>query len=447
VAWYNLELLPGLALRHQIDIFVDGHPGQFTRPDAEVSVYDAHDFVWKHFRQPYDLVVYQLGNSPCHDYMWAYLVRYPGLVVLHDGQLHHARARHLLQQRREDDYRREFAFNHPHVSPDVAELGIIGCLGPSVQFWPMLRIVVEASRLVIVHNEWLADRIRDDHPLARAAVVEMGVPAPRTDADARTVRARHGIAPDAIVFTAFGKVTPEKCLSAALAGIAAIVDAVPQVHVLLVGETVEHYDPEGEARVLGIQDRVSITGYVRNNEIPDYMAATDVCLCMRWPSSRETSASWLRCLAAGRPSIITDLVHMTDIPTFDPRTWALLHAPTVPPSDVGSAAVAPAAVSIDVMDLNHSLRVAMRRLAADARLRDVLGRSARQLWQERFTVERMVSGYLAAIEVALASPSPPVDLLRKELPGHLLPDGTELATALMVEMGLPESTADRVWAS
>jgi glycosyltransferase involved in cell wall biosynthesis len=274
----------------------------------------------------------------------------------------------------------------------------------------------------------------------------MGVPEPRAGADGKAIRTRHGIAPEAVVFTAFGKVTPEKCISAALAGIAAIADAAPQVEVLLVGETVEHYDPENEARALGIQDRVNIAGFVRDEEIADYLAATDVCLCLRWPSSRETSASWLRCLAAGLPSIITDLVHMTDIPTFDPRNWALLYAPAVPPSDAGAAAVAPAAVSIDVLDLHHSLRLAMRRLAEDARLRGALGRSARRLWEERFTIDRMASGYLAAIDAALAAPGPQ-EALRREWPGHLVRNGTELATALMLEMGLPESTVARVWSS
>jgi hypothetical protein len=60
--------------------------------------------------------------------MWAYLVRYPGLAVLHDGQLHHARGRMLLQhwQPRMDDYRREFWFNHPDANPDLAELPTAG---------------------------------------------------------------------------------------------------------------------------------------------------------------------------------------------------------------------------------------------------------------------------------------------------------------------------------
>ena len=125
-------------------------------------------------------IVYQLGNAPCHDYMWAYLTRFPGLVVLHDGQLHHARGRMLLQQwhPRQDDYRREFWFNHPDANPDLAELGAVGLLGSLTYLWPMLRIVVESSRRILVHNDWLAEQIREAHPEAAVDVVEMGVPEP-----------------------------------------------------------------------------------------------------------------------------------------------------------------------------------------------------------------------------------------------------------------------------
>src|SRR5579864_7335284 len=81
VAAYSAELLPHLEAGYDIDRFDEPH---------------AHEFVWRQRRRPYDLAVYQLGNAPCHDYMWAYLAAYPGLVVLHDARLHQARARHLL---------------------------------------------------------------------------------------------------------------------------------------------------------------------------------------------------------------------------------------------------------------------------------------------------------------------------------------------------------------
>ena len=80
----------------------------------------AHDFPWRHRQHPYDLVIYQFGNSSHHDYEWPYALRYPGLVVLHDTRLHHARAALLLREKRVADYRAEFAWSEPDVSPDAA---------------------------------------------------------------------------------------------------------------------------------------------------------------------------------------------------------------------------------------------------------------------------------------------------------------------------------------
>ena len=59
-------------------------------------------------------------------------------------------------------------------------------------------------------------------------------------------------------------------------------------------------------------------------------ASTDVCLCLRWPTARETSASWLRCLAAGKPTIVTDLVHTADVAVLDPRSWTLCSTRPMP---------------------------------------------------------------------------------------------------------------------
>ena len=92
IADYSLEILPLLGNGYDIDVFVDEEsaggerpgPSGSDRPNvSNVTVLGAHDFLWRHTRRPYDVIVYQLGNAPCHDYMWPYLVRFPGLVVLH----------------------------------------------------------------------------------------------------------------------------------------------------------------------------------------------------------------------------------------------------------------------------------------------------------------------------------------------------------------------------
>jgi glycosyltransferase involved in cell wall biosynthesis len=449
ISQYNHELLTRLAAGHVIDLFVDGPPDQFVSPDVRVRLLSAHDFLWRHSREPYDLIVYQLGNAPCHDYMWAYLVRHPGLVVLHDGQLHHARGRMLLQQvrPRRDDYRQEFWYNHPDADPDLAELGAAGLLGSLTYLWPMLRIVVESSRCVVVHNAWLAEHLRETHPGAAVAVIEMGVPDPAPHTAARPqMRSRWSIPEDAVVFMAFGKATPEKRIREAICAIASIAEAIPRARLLIAGETVDYYDLRAEAEALGVSERVTITGYLDDEEIDDCLAASDVCLCMRWPTSRETSASWLRCLAAGKPTIVTDLVHTVDIPALDPRNWSVLAglkgstttgAGGTPPDGGDTPGEArPVGVSIDILDEVHSLKLAIRRLATDDALRAALGSNARALWSDRFRIEGMAAAYEAVIMRLLRTGLSAAEI--GTLPLHLRATGAEHADSLVSEFLGPE---------
>src|SRR4029453_15741739 len=137
----------------------------------------AHDFVWLNHKAPYDLVVYQLGNARCHDFTWPYLFQHPGMVVLHDAHLHHARAASLLDRRRTADYAAELAFNHPDLDPDRAAIGAAGVGGPLYYFWPVVRAGAPAPRVLGVHNPLVAA----DLPAAFGRPVEMialGVPDP-----------------------------------------------------------------------------------------------------------------------------------------------------------------------------------------------------------------------------------------------------------------------------
>src|ERR1700704_4742318 len=125
VAAYSADLLPHLTARSAVDCFTESN---------------AHDFVWQAQRQPYDLVVYQLGNAPCHDYMWAYLAAYPGLVVLHDARLPHP------------------------PPPGFTEYAVEGLGGPIYYFWSMLRVVMRTARAVAVHNVRVAEELREAYP-------------------------------------------------------------------------------------------------------------------------------------------------------------------------------------------------------------------------------------------------------------------------------------------
>ena len=432
IATYSVELLPLLADRFSIDVFVD-EPG-IPSPHPRTPVFGAHDFVWKHARDPYGLVVYQLGNATCHDYMWAYFARYPGLVVLHDAQLHHARARSLLHQKRHDDYRAELAFDHPTAPDAVAELGVEGLLGSTTYFWPMLRAPVVTARLVAVHSAWLARELEHTFPSARFETIRMGVSDPLETAspDARrVVLERHGLSPDAVVFAAYGGVTTEKRIPRILNAFGSVVAVEPRAQLLLVGAAASHYDALADARDRGVADHVILVGYVTAREFSSYLVAADVCLCLRWPSACETSAAWLRCLAAGKPTVITDLAHTGDVPTLVTRgAWS--------PSHLGSLAAGaerpePVAVSIDILDEDDSLSLTMCRLARDRGLRRRLGERARAYWSRNHTVAAMEEDYERVLTAAAAAPSPSAD---PSLPRHFRESGRDHARALLQPFGV-----------
>jgi glycosyltransferase involved in cell wall biosynthesis len=424
IAACSAALVAALGDDHQIDVYVD-EPVVRLAPGTR----SAHEFVWRHRRDPYDLTVYQVGNSSHHDFLWPYLFRYPGLTVLHDAHLHHARAAALLRTRRAADYRAEFAWNHPAAAPDLAELAVAGFDNHLYYAWPMTRLVVEASRLAVVHAPPLAAALNEELPHARVESIHLGHGEPVSEARARAartkVRAARAIPEEALLFGVFGGLTPEKRIPQVLEALAAVVPYAPSAHVLLAGAVPQHYDPAADVRRLGLGPRVTITGYLETDaELTDCIAACDVSLNLRWPTAREMSGPWLRALAAGRPTVIMDLAHLADVPSLDPRTWRL--RPGCGMKDAG-----PVTVGIDILDEDHSLRLAMRRLASDAALRAEIGAAGRRYWEDEHSMPRMVEDYRRVLAIAAARPAPDVSR-----PSHLVTDGDGVLRHVLDELGL-----------
>lgn len=464
ISAYTAEIVPRLARHHAIDLVLDestwrtwamvtnidagrGSTGGGGTRDSDptafeavhplgrsVPGYRAHDFLFLHDRAPYDVIVYQLGNATCHDYMWPYLLRFPGLVVFHDGHVHHARAKWLLAQGRRDDYRAEFMFAHPEAPRDAAEYAVGGMTGASYYFYPWLRPVVARARALAAHTAALCDALGSMAGDRGASMIRMGVddlapPPAMPAAGAVTPSGEHV----PVTLAAFGLITEEKRIAPLLRAFAAVRDSCAGAHLRLVGARAPHFNVDGLVAELSLTDAVTITGYVSEAALASHLSEADVCFGLRWPSTGETSASWLRCLAAGRATVITDLLHTVHVPCLDPRSWTAAD---------GLAAVAdaggrlelrsPVCVAIDILDEEHSLRLALPRLCTDADLRRRLGTSARAWWAAHHTLDLMEADYLVALDAAASAAAPSVP---DDFPAHLLADGTAHARRLAADIG------------
>jgi glycosyltransferase involved in cell wall biosynthesis len=438
IAAYSAEVLPLVAATHQIDVFLDTpvpdasgqlawaaqqgwaippRPGSVTASDldhsAPLRARTAHDFLPLHDRRPYDLIVYQLGNAACHDFVWPYAMRCPGLLVLHDGSVHHARARALLDRQRVDDYRAEFLTNHPQADPLLAEHAVVGASGHHYYRWPMRGLIVGASRAVAVHGLALASELQRECPDAAVVRIHMGVASPRPVEPADRQ-------PGRLVFAAFGLATSEKRLPLALETFAATFGGSPDVHFVIVGAAPRHFDPLAEARRLGVETQVTVTGYVDDADLDRWLRRADVCLCLRWPTTGETSASWMRCLAAGKPTVVTGLAQNLEVTSIDARTGTV----------VGGQA--PICVSVDLVDEREALCQAYRRLAFDADLRRHLGQRAAAHWAAHHTLPHMASDYERAFVVAVGRPA----VRMPGLPSHFHDDAGSLARRIAGHVGV-----------
>lgn len=144
---------------------------------------------------------------------------------------------------------------------------------------------------------------------------------------------------------------------------------------------------------------------------------------LRWPPDGDALTYAMAGFAASRAVIVFDGLETADWPSLDPQNWQ----PRAPFEQRR-----PICVSVDPRDEAHSLRLARRRLDADAELRTSLGSAAHEWWTQHATVDIAAAGFNAILEDARTLPAPMTD--RPD-------DGTstvrEIASALgMSDLGL-----------
>lgn len=382
IANYSAELLPHLARHFVIDVY--------TTAEVTDGVGLAEGFCvrpWQAFEAwatEYEVIVYQIGNSPFHTHMFDLLARYPGVVILHDFFLSSAFWYMDRHGGRRGLFAEELAYGHgAQALRDLAEPdGDALCRSR----YPCNRRVIERSTGVIAHSPGV-HALLTEHGIDRIGkpvrvVRQMRALSPCTSrAECIRVRERLGLHPDDWIVCSFGFIADTKLAHLLVRAISESRLSVDQhVHLVFVGEL------DGGAYGLmlqdliassGISDRIHITGFVDDPTYENYLKAADAAVQLRAQSRGETSRAVLDCLAHGIPLIVNAHGTMNDYP----KSVVILLDADADPKALGNALVG---------------------LRGDAEAAGEMGARARKYIATEHAPARVAADYAAAIDEMLA---------------------------------------------
>jgi glycosyltransferase involved in cell wall biosynthesis/SAM-dependent methyltransferase len=361
VASYSVDLAEQMLDQHEIEIFVDDGYLPSLQLLNKFSIQHHSAFQRRQASAPFDAIIYQLGASKEHFYMYPALLQWPGIPVLHDLAIDRA----LYE---------EFPDKHHILKP-----------------------VLENSKAVLVHSEFARKELEAIFHSGRIKAIPYGVAdcyRHQTSKANEDARSRLGFDPKAFILGVFGIISPSKRIESVLSAFSTLRSFCPNAHLVVIGPV---YDGVFARRLRTLIRNLKLESgvcFANPASIGDEseqfsaqcMSACDAVIGLQSPAECHASRSLWQAMAAGKPLIISDLSDWSGLPDS-----VCLRVPT------------------NGQEV-ESLVGHLRRLSADVELRRRMAVHARAYYEEEGTAQMMARSYRAVIKEVAAiheAPTPP----------------------------------------
>jgi glycosyltransferase involved in cell wall biosynthesis/SAM-dependent methyltransferase len=260
----------------------------------------------------FDIALYQVGNNGHHGFAYEQALRTPGVVVLHESNLHHLLAEITIKHGDWDRYLREVEYDGGPEALAYARRVRALEIGPDYEGVPMLRRLLERSRGIIVHSRYMECEVRKAGYNGPVAVIPHGAWIPEVDRMA--YRDQLGVTPDMPLAGIFGYLKPYKRIAESLRAFRRLLRLHPDAKMILVGAPHPDFPLQTLIHSLGLSTSVRVLGFTPMEDFTGYMAACDIVLNLRYPTVGESSGTLLRALGLGRAVIVSDVGSFSEYP-------------------------------------------------------------------------------------------------------------------------------------
>lgn len=260
----------------------------------------------------YDAILYQIGNNGYHDFVYENALAHPGIVVVHESNLHHLVTDLTIRRKNWDAYVEACAFDGGEEARAFAERVRRLEVGPNYEGVPMLRRILQSALGVIVHSRAVeCDVLRAGFtgPVAR---IPHGAWLP--EGDRMGNRSKLGLDESTPLIGVFGFLKPYKRIAESLRAFRRLVRVNPAAKMILCGEAHPDFPVASLIRGLGLEENVRMMGYVPIEEFTGYISACDIILNLRYPTVGESSGTLLRSLGLGKAVIVSNVGSFAEFP-------------------------------------------------------------------------------------------------------------------------------------
>ncbi|HXA63999.1 MAG TPA: glycosyltransferase [Bryobacteraceae bacterium] len=260
----------------------------------------------------FDAVLYQIGNNAHHDFCYETALEHPGVVVVHEANLHHLIADMTIKRGDWDAYMHAIEQDGGAAALSYAQRVRALEIGPDYEGVPMLRRLLSRSKAAVVHSGCVESELRNagfEGPIAR---IPHGAWIP--EASRMDYRTRLGLDETTPLIGIFGFLKPYKRIAESLRALRRLLRVEPKAKLILVGEPHPEFALESLIHSLDLAPHVRILGFQPIEDFVGYIAASDIVLNLRYPTVGENSGTLMRALGLGKAVIVSAVGSFSELP-------------------------------------------------------------------------------------------------------------------------------------
>lgn len=317
IATYSAELLPVLDKYFNIDIFTDADKCSDRVLNSRFNIYDFKEFEFR--VDEYEMIIYQMGNSSFHTYIYELAMKYPGIIVLHDfflsGLIHYIGNN---EKNKQNIFIESLIYSHGYRGYKYFQDN-----GFEKTYWkyPMNKKILDCAQGVIVHSKYAIELYEkfygNKNDILIKSINQIRKKEKLINEEKKlAIKEELNFQKDDFVIATFGFLSETKLNHLIIEAYKILLNEIDnnKIKLVFVGALPDTSYKEYLKRLIDENNlkSITITGFIDDNCYDKYMKIADIAIQLRCKTRGETSRAVLDCLSNGIPTIINNYATFKD---------------------------------------------------------------------------------------------------------------------------------------